>query len=47
MWTPTYNVKKSVEVTADWYYKVLVKKMNAKLVTNNQIIDYMNENNWS
>jgi len=47
MWTPTYNVKQSVEVTADWYYKILVKKMNANLVTDNQIKDYMDENSWS
>ena len=41
------NVKDSIKVTTDWYYKILVEKINAKKVTDQQIQDYMNENNWS
>ena len=46
-WKPSYNVKESIKVTTDWYYKILVEKINEKKVTDQQIQDYMNENNWS
>ena len=43
-WRPTYNIKQSVNVTADWYYKVLHLKQNPIEVTNQQIKKYMYEN---
>ena len=42
-WTPTYNVKKSVEMTAEWYFRVLIKKENPKIVTSDQIDRYMHD----
>ena len=47
LWVPTYNVRESIRVTTDWYYKVLVERMNAKYVTDMQIEEYMYENNWT
>ena len=46
-WKPTYNIKDSVKVTTNWYFRVLEKKENPITVTNMQIDDYMYENNWS
>lgn len=45
-WKPTYNIKDSVKVTAEWYFKVLIQKKDPILVTENQIESYMNENKW-
>ena len=46
-WKPTYSIKESVKVTTEWYYKVLKLNKKPSEVTNNQIDDYMYENNWS
>ena len=46
-WKPTYNIKDSVKVTTEWYYKVLEKKEDPISVTELQIENYMHENNWS
>ena len=46
-WKPTYNIKDSVKVTTDWYFRVLEKKEKSTIVTNMQIEDYMYENNWT
>ena len=45
-WKPTYSIKQSVKVTTQWYYDVLKRKKSPSVVTNQQIQDYMNENNW-
>ena len=45
-WRPTYNVVESVNITVDWYYRVLVNKENPIDVTNEQIKKYMHDNNW-
>ncbi len=45
-WKPTYSIKQSVKVTTQWYYDVLKRKKSPSEVTNQQIQDYMNENNW-
>lgn len=42
-WSPTYNIKKSVKVTADWYKRVLIKKEKPSSVTEQQIKKYMYE----
>jgi CDP-glucose 4,6-dehydratase len=42
-WQPKYSIKKSVQVTADWYKKVLVEKYSPEKITKKQIQDYMNE----
>ena len=42
-WQPKYSIKKSVQITAEWYKKVLVEKFNAEKITEKQINDYMNE----
>ena len=42
-WSPTYNIKKSVEITTNWYLRVLRKKEKAKDVTLDQISDYMKD----
>ena len=46
-WRPTYNIKESVQIATDWYFKVLKEKKSPVEVTNNQIDNYMYENNWS
>ena len=46
-WLPTYNIKESVKVTTEWYFKVLNEKQDPSNVTNNQIEKYMHENNWT
>ena len=46
-WKPTYNIKQSVKVTTEWYFNVLKLKKKPSEVTNRQIQEYMNENNWS
>ena len=40
-WKTTYNTKKAVEVTTEWYSKILRSKKSAKDVTNEQIKEYM------
>jgi len=45
-WWPSYSISKSVQVTTEWYYKVLKLKENPETVTNNQIEKFMYENNW-
>ena len=42
-WQPKYSIAKSVQVTAEWYKKVLVDKLSAEKITEKQIKDYMNE----
>ena len=39
-------VKESVNVTIDWYYKVLNNEENPITVTNDQIDQYMYDNNY-
>ena len=46
-WKPTYNIKDSVRVTTEWYFKVLEKKESPVETTNSQIDNYMYENNWN
>ncbi len=46
-WFPTYSIKESVKLTAEWYYKVLEEKTPPEKVTNLQIENYMYENNWT
>ena len=45
-WKPTYDVKESVNVTVDWYYKVLNNKEDPITVTNDQIDQYMYDNKF-
>ena len=45
-WNPTYSVKKSVKITTEWYMQVFKNKKDPSDITNKQIIEYMNENNW-
>ena len=40
-WKTTYNTKKAVEVTTEWYSKILRSKKSAEDVTNQQIREYM------
>lgn len=40
-WKPSYNTKKAVEVTTEWYSKVLINKINPIDITNEQINSYM------
>ena len=40
-WSPTYNIKDSVKITVDWYFKVLKQKKLPEEVTDNQIKKYM------
>ena len=46
-WFPTYSVKESVRITTEWYLRVYKNKEDPFIVTNQQIKEYMNENNWS
>ncbi len=45
-WYPTYSVKKGVQITTEWYLQVFKNKQDSFKVTNKQIVEYMNENNW-
>ena len=45
-WNPTYSVKKSVKITTEWYKQVFKDKKDPLDITNKQINEYMNENNW-
>lgn len=40
-WRPKFSITQSVELTADWYKKVLINKSCAEMVTRDQIIGYM------
>ncbi len=42
-WSPTYNVKKSVEITAEWYLRVLNLKESPEKVTQDQIEKYIDD----
>ena len=42
-WKPKYSIKKSIQVTTDWYKKVLTNKVGAEKITTQQIKDYMDE----
>ena len=42
-WQPKYTITKSVQVTADWYKKILIEKLNVEKITEKQIRDYMHE----
>ena len=42
-WQPKYTITKSVQVTADWYKKVLIEKLSVEKITEKQIKDYMHE----
>ena len=46
-WFPTYNIKDTVRITTEWYFKVLIERKPARDITNEQIESYMDENNWS
>tara|TARA_X000000950_G_C13906912_1_gene657271 strand:+ start:2745 stop:3818 length:1074 start_codon:yes stop_codon:yes gene_type:complete len=46
-WKPTYNIKNSVKLTVDWYFKVLQEKKSPIIVTENQIKKYMNDSKIS
>ena len=45
-WYPTYSVKNGVKITTEWYKDVFKNKKDPFKVTINQILEYMNENNW-
>ena len=45
-WYPTYSVKRGVQITTEWYREVFKNKKDPFEVTNKQIREYMNENNW-
>jgi CDP-glucose 4,6-dehydratase len=42
-WKPKYTITKSVQLTAEWYKKVLIEKFSVEKITKKQIKDYMNE----
>jgi len=42
-WKPSYTIAKSVQITAEWYKKVLIEKFSVEKITEKQIKDYMNE----
>ena len=42
-WEPTYNIERSIEITTNWYKKVLVNKKKPFEITSNQIDEYMHE----
>jgi CDP-glucose 4,6-dehydratase len=41
-WKPKFSITESVEMTADWYKKILVNKLCPETVTKEQILRYMN-----
>lgn len=43
-WHPTYNIKNSVKMTVDWYFRVLQNREDPKKVTSDQIDQYTNDN---
>ena len=42
-WKPTYNIKNSVKMTIEWYYRVLQNKEDPKKVTSDQIDQYSHD----
>jgi len=46
-WFSTYDIKNTVKITTEWYFKVLIKRKKPLDITNEQIESYMDENNWS
>ncbi len=42
-WKPTYNIKKSVKITTDWYRRVFKLREKPEKVTSDQIDRYMND----
>jgi len=42
-WQPKYSIIKSIQVTTEWYKKVLTENANVEKITSKQINDYMNE----
>ena len=42
-WKPKYSIVKSVQVTVDWYKKVLTEKVSVEKITEKQIKEYMGE----
>jgi len=42
-WKPTYNIKDSIKITVDWYYRVLKNKEDPTKVTLDQILQYTND----
>jgi CDP-glucose 4,6-dehydratase len=42
-WSPTYNIKESVRITTEWYYRILVGKEPCEKITNDQINKYMRD----
>ncbi len=42
-WKPRYTIAKSVQITAEWYKKVLIEKFSVEKITEKQIKDYMDE----
>ena len=42
-WKPMLKIDNCINLTVDWYKKVLIKKNDVRKITENQIINYMNE----
>ena len=42
-WKPTYNIRNSVKMTIDWYFRVLEKKENPDKVTSDHIDQYTHD----
>lgn len=42
-WVPTYNIKKSVIFTAEWYFETIKNKKSPIEITKRQILKYMND----
>jgi len=42
-WKPKLKIDECIYLTVDWYKKVLLKKSNVKQITEDQILNYMNE----
>ena len=43
-WKPTFDIKKAVKVTSDWYLRVEKKNEDPIKITSQQINDYMLKN---
>ena len=42
-WRPKLRIDDCIKLTVDWYKKVMLKTNSVKKITENQILDYMNE----
>ncbi|MEZ4909316.1 MAG: CDP-glucose 4,6-dehydratase [Saprospiraceae bacterium] len=40
-WMPKYNSEKAIRITIDWYKKVIIGKLSAKQITQEQIKEYL------